>query len=126
MHLVQKTVAVALCVVVVVVPAQAQQIVPPGAIDQALTEKAAATAAKRHTIETALQQSDVQRVAQTLGVDIARANAAMATLDGAELDRVAAQAQFVNDEIAGGQTVRLNLLWVIIGLLILIIILVAD
>jgi hypothetical protein len=126
MHLVQKSLAVALCVAVVVVPARAQQLVRPGAIDQAITEKAADSAAKRQAIKAALQQSDVQRVAQTLGVDIARVDAAVATLDGIELDRVAAQAQLVNDEIAGGQTVRLNLLWVIIGLLILLIIIVAD
>jgi hypothetical protein len=126
MQNVRKALAIVLCIAVVVVPARAQQIVRPGAIDQALTEKAEDTAAKRQAIKAALQQPDVQRVAETLGVDVARADAAVATLGGADLDRIAAQAQLVNDEIAGGQTVRLNVLWVIIGLLILIIILVAD
>ena len=126
MQFAQKALALVLCVTVVVVPAQAQQIVPPGAIDQAFTEKAADISAKRHAIKAALQQPDVQRAAANLGLDIVRAEAAVATLSGADLDRMAAQAQLVNDEIAGGQTVRLNLLWVIIGLLILIIILVAD
>jgi hypothetical protein len=63
---------------------------------------------------------------QTLALFIARANAAVATLAGADLDRAAAQAQLVNDEIAGGQTVRLNLLWIIIGLLVVILIIVAS
>ena len=67
----------------------------------------------------------MQRVAERLGLDVARAQAAVATLDGGELDRAAAQAQTVNDEIAGGQTVRLNLLWIIIGLLVIILIIVA-
>jgi hypothetical protein len=31
----------------------------------------------------------------------------------------------VNDELSGGQTVRLNVLWIIVGLLILILIIVA-
>ena len=122
---VKKMLAVILCYVVMVVPARAQQIIPPGAIDDALTQRTADVTAKQQAIKTALQQPDVQRVASSLGVDIARANASVATLGGADLDRLAAQAQAVNDQIAGGQTVRMNLLWVIIGLLVLIIIIVA-
>ena len=121
----RKSLALLLCCAFLVVPARAQQIVPPGAIDQALSEKAADFAAKQQTIKTALQQPEVQRIAKSLGVDIARAEGAVSTLGGADLDRIAAQAQLVNDEMAGGQTVRLNLLWIIIGLLILILIIVA-
>ena len=124
MHL-KKSVALVLCFAFLIVPARAQQIVPPGAIDQALTERAADVAAKQQAIRTALQQPQVQHVAKSLGLDITRAAGAVGTLSGAELDRVAAQAQLVNDELAGGQTVRLNLLWVIIGLLIIILIIVA-
>lgn len=121
----KQTLAVLLCCVILVAPARAQQIIPPGAIDAALTARAADVTAKRQVIRTALQQPDVERVARSLGVDIARANAAVATLSGADLDRAAAQAQLVNDAIAGGQTVRLNLLWIIIGLLVVILIIVA-
>jgi hypothetical protein len=121
----KKTLAVILCYVILAVPARAQQIIPPGAIDDALTQRAADVTAKQQAIKTALQQPDVERVARSLGVDIARANAAVATLSGADLDRIATQAQLVNDQIAGGQTVRLNLLWIIIGLLVLILIIVA-
>ena len=122
----KKTLAVILCYVILVVPARAQQIIPPGAIDDALTHRAADVTAKRQAIKIALQQPDVERVARSLGVDIARANASVATLGGADLDRLAAQAQLVNDAIAGGQTVRLNLLWIIIGLLVVILIIVAS
>ena len=121
----KKTLAVVLSYLVLAVPARAQQIVSPGAIDHALAERAGDATAKQQAIKTALRQPDVQRVAQSLGVDIARADASVATLAGADLDRVAAQAQLVNDEIAGGQTVRLNLLWIIIGLLVVILIIVA-
>lgn len=121
----KRTLAVILCGLILAVPARAQQLVPPGAIDEALTQRAAEVTAKRQAVTTALQQPDVERVARSLGVDIARASAAVGTLAGADLDRAAAQAQLVNDEIAGGQTVRLNLLWIIIGLLVLILIIVA-
>ena len=121
----KRALALMLCFTIVAVPARAQQIVPPGAIDHALTEKAADAAAKRQAIKSALAQPDVQRVAKSLGVDIARAEASVGTVDGADLDRISAQAQLVNEEVAGGQTVRLNLLWIIIGLLVLLIILVA-
>jgi hypothetical protein len=125
MHL-MKSFAFVLAFALLAVPAQAQQIVPPGAIDHALTEKAADVAAKQQTIRTALQQPEVQRVAEALGVDITRAQSAVGTLNSADLDRAAAQAQAVNQELAGGQTVRLNLLWIIIGLLVIILIIVAT
>ena len=126
MQIAQRSLVIVLCLLFAT-PATAQRppVLAPGAIDHAFVGQAAETAAKRQTIGTALQHTDVQRAAERLGLDLARAHAAVATLDGAELDRMAAQAQLVNDEVAGGQTVRLNLLWVIIGLLVLIIILVA-
>jgi hypothetical protein len=122
----KQTLAVLLCCVILIVPARAQQIIPPGAIDDAFAERTADVTRKRQVIAAALQQPDVERVARSLGVDMARAKAAVVTLAGADLDRVAAQAQLVNDQIAGGQTVRLNLLWVIIGLLVIILIIVAS
>lgn len=124
----QRTLLVSLCVVFAVGPVRAQQahVVDSTALDLSLAERAEATRAKRQTIRTALQQPDVQKVAERLGLDIARADAAIATLDGGELDRAAAQAQVVNDELAGGQSVRLNLLWIVIGLLVIILIIVAS
>ena len=127
MQFAQRTLLICLCVIFAVGQVRAQQphVVDSRALDLALAAKAAETSAKRDAIRTALQQPDVQRVAATLGVDVARAEAAVGTLAGGDLDRVAAQAQAVNDEIAGGQTVRLNLLWIIIALLIIILIVVA-
>jgi hypothetical protein len=105
--------------------AQQHHVVDQGAMEKALAERAQETAGKRQTIRTALQQPDVVRVANQLGLDVARADAAVATLDGAELNQLAAQAQAVNDELAGGQTIRMNAFWIIIGLLILILIILA-
>jgi hypothetical protein len=127
MQFAQRALLICLCVIFAVGQVRAQQphVVDSRALDLALTARAAETSAKRDAIRTAFQQPDVQRVATALGVDIARAEAAVGTLAGGDLDRVASQAQAVNDEIAGGQTVRLNLLWIIIALLIVILIVVA-
>lgn len=127
MRRVERALAIVLSLSVLGAPVGAQQshVVDPGSLDRALAERSDAAGAKRQTIRTALQQSGVREVAERFGLDITRAEAAVATLDGVVLDQLAAQAQWVNDEIAGGQNVTVNLLWVIIGLLILILIIVA-
>jgi hypothetical protein len=127
MRRIQQGLIVLLIVMFAAGPARAQQqhIVSPGTIDEAVAQHAQDSVAKRETVRTALQHADVQRVAERLGLEIARAEAAVSTLDGIELDRIASQAQVVNDALAGGQTVTLNLLWVIIGLLILVLIIAA-
>ena len=126
MRLSEGTLFLLMGLVVLSPPLKAQQshVVDPVSLDQALAQSAADTAAKRQTVITALRQPQVKEVAQRLGLDLARAEAAI-PLEGAMLDQMAARAQQVNDAIAGGQTVRLNLLWIIIGLLILILIIVA-
>jgi hypothetical protein len=108
-----------------VATAQQLHVVDQGAMQKALAERAEETVVKRQAIRAALQQPDVVRVANRLGLEVARAEAAVATLDGAELNQLAAQAQAVNDELSGGQTIRMNALWIIIGLLVLILIIVA-
>ena len=107
------------------VSAQQPHVVDPAALDQALADSAKETAAKRQTVITALRQAQVKEMAQRLGLDPSRAEAAIGSLDGVMLDQVAAQAQQVNEAIAGGQTIRLNILWVILALLIVILIVVA-
>lgn len=127
MRLAERTLALLLSLVLLgpSVSAQQSHVVDPNALDQAITQNAQDTAAKRQTVLTALRQTQVKEVAQRLGLDPARAEAAVSSLDGVMLDQLAAQAQQVNEAIAGGQTVRLNLLWIIIGLLIVILIIVA-
>jgi hypothetical protein len=107
------------------VAAQQSHVVDQQMIQKAFDQRAAEAAAKRQVIRSALQQPDVVKVANRLGLDIARAEAAVATLDGAELNQLAAQAATVNDELSGGQNVTLNLIWIIIGLLVLILLIVA-
>ena len=127
MRLPEKALALLLSLVLLgpAVSAQQPHVVDPTALDQALAESAKDTAAKRQTVITALRQAQVKEMAQRLGLDATRAEAAVGSLDGVMLDQVAAQAQQVNEAIAGGQTIRLNILWVILALLIVILVVVA-
>jgi hypothetical protein len=128
MRLSPSTLAVFLSLSILTVSVTAQQthVVDAGSLDQALTGANDETLAKRQTIREALRQPEVQQIADSLGLDVSRADAAIATLDdGVLLNQLAAQARMVNETIAGGQTVRLNLLWIIIGLLIVILVIVA-
>lgn len=127
MRFLEKALVVFLCLGVVSPGVRAQQgnVVDPAALDQALAEKAQDTAAKRQTIITALRHAPVKEVAKSLGLELTHAEAAVSALDGQMLDKLASQAQQVNDAVEGGQTVRLNILWIIIGLLVVILILVA-
>ena len=127
MQFAQRALLICLCIIFAAGPARAQQphVVDSRALDQALAQRTAETNAKREAIRTALQQPDVQRIAERLGVDVARVESAVGTLSGGDLDRVASHAQAVNDAIAGGQTVRLNLLWIVLALLIVILIIMA-
>ena len=126
MRFAERTLAMLLSLVMLGPALSAQQphVVDPTALDQALDQKAAEAAAKRQTVLTALRQPQVKEIAQNLGLDLARAEAAV-PIEGVMLDRLAEQAQLVNEAVAGGQTVRLNILWIILGLLVLILIIVA-
>jgi len=59
-------------------------------------------AADRQAIRDLLARPDVQRVAGSAGLDLERADAAIGTLSGPELSRLAAQARRANSEIVGG------------------------
>ena len=128
MRFLERALVVFLCVSVVSPGVRAQQpnIVDPSALDQALAEKAQDTAAKRQTVITALRHAPVKEVAKSLGLELTRAEAAVSTLDGQMLDQLTLQAQEVNEALEGGQTIRLNILWIILGLLIVILIVVAS
>ena len=105
--------------------AQRPHVVDQSAIQQALADRATDTAAKRQAIRVALHQPDVVRVAERLGLDIARAETAVATLDGAELGQLAAQAELLNGELAGGRSFTTNAIIILAGLLLVLLIVVA-
>lgn len=89
-------------------------------------EHAAKTQADRQAILNVLERQEVRQVAGAAGLPLDKAAAAVATLQGDELAQVAAQAQQVNDALAGGQTITMSVWLIIIALLVIILIVVAS
>lgn len=108
-------------------PAMAQNtgvVVDRAGLDQALAHRASSDEGARDTIRTLLARQDVKALAGDMGLDIRQASNAVSSLQGAELQRVAARATAANDMMAGGTTVQISL--VAILLIVIIIILVAN
>ena len=114
--------------VAVIPPAHAQtaHAAPQSALDAAVQERAATSATDRETVMRLLERPDVQAVAGDLGLDLRRAQTAIATLDGQQLTDLAAQAQQVEQALAGGQSrIVISTTLIIVALLVLILIIVA-
>jgi hypothetical protein len=106
--------------------AQNRHVVDPAALAAAVDELAAKQDDHRATIRQALDRPEVREVARQLGVDLDRANASIATLDGNDLERVAAAADRVNHSVVGGaSSVTLSTTTIIIILLLVILLVVA-
>lgn len=104
---------------------QAAQAAGSQSLSTIAAEHAAKKQADRQTILNVLERDEVRKVAKQAGLPIDKAAAAVAALDGQELAQAAAQAQQVNDALAGGQTITLSVWLIIIALLIIILVVVA-
>jgi hypothetical protein len=103
-----------------------QHVVAPGHLASTLADHVAQQDAGRAAIHEALARPEVQAVASSLGVDLARATAAVDTMSGADLQRAATAAQQVNQQLVGGaSTVVISTTTIIIVLLLIIILIVA-
>ena len=112
----------------VIPPAHAQtsHAAPVSALDAAVQEHVARGDADRDRVLRLLERPDVQAVAGDLGLDLRRAQTAIATLDGQQLTELAAQAEQVEQALAGGQSrVVISTTLIIIALLVLILIIIA-
>ena len=106
--------------------AQSTHVAPQAALDAALQQHVAASAADRAAVLRLLDRAEVKAAAGQAGIDLRDVSAAVATLDGEQLAAVSAQAQQVNDALAGGQSrVVISTTAIIIGLLVLILLVVA-
>jgi hypothetical protein len=95
-------------------------------LDAAVQEHARATDRDRETVRLFLQRADVRAVAGTYGIDIRRAESAVAAMDASEVANMATQARAANETLAGGQgSVTISTTAIIIGLLVLILLIVA-
>ena len=108
-------------------PVSAQQHVADQAtLDQVVADHVRQKADDREAIRRVLEIEQVREVAEGAGLDLRRAETAVAALDDAEVGLIAAQARAVNDGLAGGQsTVTISTTVIIIGLLVLILLIVA-
>ena len=103
-----------------------QHVVSPSQLATAVADGAAKQDTNRATVREALERPEVQAVASKLGLDLSRANAAVDTMSGAELEQAANAAQQVNEQLVGGaSTVVISTTTVIIILLLVIILVVA-
>ena len=106
--------------------AQQQHAVDPGAIAGAVAQHAAAQDADRAAVRDALTRPEVREIASHMGVDLTRADAAVATMSGADLQQAASAARQVNSSLVGGaSTIVISTTTIIIALLIIIIIIIA-
>ena len=128
MHIVTRAIALLLVAIFSVTPALGQEahVVDQAVIDQALSQAMGEDDAHRETVRRLLRRAEVRGVAAKLQLDLRRAESALATLEGEELTRLAAVAEDVETELAGGQSkVTVSTTMIIIGLLVLILIIVA-
>lgn len=96
-------------------------------MERTTAESDAADEARRAAIRSVLDREEVRETAEAHGIDLVRAEDAVATLHGKALARVLAQARRVDAALAGGdETLVISATTLIIALLVLIVILVAD
>ena len=75
--------------------------------------------AERATLNRLLERPDVQEIARTAGLDLQRAHAAIATLQGDELTQLAARAHSADLQLSGGSTVVITSTVLLLGLIII-------
>ena len=94
-------------------------------LDNAMAKALVQEDAARHTITTLLQRDEVRSLAEGYGLDVRRAEAAVGTLQGEELQRLSLLAADADYQLAGGdQIIRISL--VALLLIIIIVILIAK
>lgn len=131
MPVIRKSLALTLTVVLLVTfsvraagapaPSRQEHVVAGSEMDATLSHAAAVEEQHRETIRRVLHHPRVEQVAKALGLDVARADAAVSTLEGAALAQVASQATNVDRSLAGGQSLTITYTTLIIILLVVII-----
>ena len=119
----------ALCSILVTAPrvdAQTVHAASQFVLDAAVQQHVSSADADRQLVQRLLDRADVQAVAGGAGIDIRSAVTAVRSMDPASLADVASQARAVDQALAGGQSrVTINTTFLIIGLLVLILLIVA-
>jgi hypothetical protein len=104
---------------------QEQSVVSRSDIDNAMAAEARAQDLQRQRIRSLLDRPEVRELAGDLGLDLAGATEAVATLDGSELATLEAHAAALDDVLSGGaSTITIGLVPLL--LIVIIVILLAD
>jgi hypothetical protein len=103
-----------------------QHLVPASQLAADVADRVAKQDADRAAVRAALARPEVQSVASSMGVDLARATAAVDTMSAADLERAANAARDVNQQLVGGaSTIVISTTAIIIILLLVVILVVA-
>jgi hypothetical protein len=125
MRIVRHLLAVSLAVVFMAPMASAQDhVIGQATLDKAVQERVSREQADRDAILSVLQRAEVREVAAKAGLSLDKAQTAVATLQGADLQQAASQARQVQNDLAGGSTVVISTTTIIIVLLLVILIVV--
>jgi ferritin-like metal-binding protein YciE len=105
--------------------AQSPHVASQAALDSAVQQHVDETSAQREAVLRVLNRDEVKAVAGRYGIDLTTATTAVATMHGDELATAAAQAQQVDQALAGGSSVTISTTTIIIVLLVIILLIVA-
>jgi hypothetical protein len=126
MKIIRRSLAVCLAVLLTAPTVSAQEhVISRSALDKAVQERVSQELADREAILSLLQRSEVRDIAAKAGLSLDKAQTAVSTLQGKDLQQVAQQARQVENDLAGGSTtVVISTTTIILVLLIVILILV--
>jgi cell division protein FtsL len=116
--------ALLLCSALPVFAAEPEHVVNDAEIQAGIDGQIHSEAADRQAIRDLLARPEVQRIAGQAGLSLTRANDAIPTLSGPELQRLASQAREVNSQAIGGDRITMTTTTIIIILLIVILVIV--
>jgi hypothetical protein len=92
-------------------------------LDNAIAKTLDREAAARGTITALLQRDDVRKIAEGRGLDLRRAETAVATVQGDDLERLSLLAADANAKLAGGdQVVSISLVTLLLIVIIVILV----
>jgi hypothetical protein len=131
MHWIRKSMASLFCVFLTLpspsVSAEEKHVVDSGDLSRMMQKRVEGDRAKQELIQRVLERREVREAAGRFGLDIRRAETAIPTLGGADLEEAAARAAEVDQALSGGDAIVLTTTTIIvIALLVTVIILATD
>jgi hypothetical protein len=122
MEIVRRSLAVCLAVLLMAPAVGAQDhVITNSALDKAVQDRVRQEQVDREAIVSLLQRAEVRDIAAKAGLSLDKAQAAVSTLEGKDLQQAAQQARQVENDLAGGATtVVISTTTIIIILLIVI------